>query len=74
MPVNGSLRDRVPGEPTRSQIIEGLIEIRQSGGLQGVWIDADVIRVRYEAWGTPVRISWHEARVLIQQHRIGRAG
>ena len=77
-PLAGARRDRVPNEPIRSQIIAGLIACRKAGLLQGVWVDADVIRVRYagDMVGLPGRMTWTAAAQFLSEHRskIGRAG
>jgi hypothetical protein len=67
--------DPVPPEPRRSEIIEGLLDLRRSGELQGVWLDCDVIRVR-DRWnwsGPPYRLTWKQAVELIgkNQERAG---
>ena len=61
---------RIPPEPTRTQIINGLISLRRRGLLNGVWIDQDQIRVRRagELIGRPLPIRWGEAAALIAVH------
>jgi hypothetical protein len=58
--------NRTPLEPTRSRIIAGLIALRKAGRLQGVWVDADVIRVREIAIGPPHVLTWHAAQALVE--------
>lgn len=75
MPTDSYTTDHVPREPERSLIIEGLLDLRRSGVLQGVWIDADVIRVRRAIWDSPRRLPWDRAGVLVRafenQQRVG---
>ena len=60
--------DTVPREPRRSNIIAGLLELRRQGRLNGVWIDADVIRVREagDMQGPPSRLTWLRAGALVE--------
>jgi hypothetical protein len=67
--------DPVPREPRRSEIIHGLITLRKSGELQGVWVDSDVIRVRESGLftGAPSRLTWKRAAEMIERAAIAAA-
>lgn len=75
-PHAGIGRDQIPGEPIRSKIIAGLIQCRHDGFLQGVWVDADVIRVRYpgDFIGAPERMTWSAAALFVSGSRKMRDG
>ncbi len=59
--------NRAPLEPFRSDIIDGLLAMRRAGIFQGVWVDADVIRVREFpiATGPPSSLTWRRAADLV---------
>ena len=57
---------RVPPEPRRSEIIEGLLALRRAGFYSGIWIDADMIRVRFWPWGEPEYLPWRDAEKVLE--------
>lgn len=54
---------REPVEPYYSLILKALlVEVKPWGG---VWCDGGGVKIRYAPFGTPMRVKWAEAAVLV---------
>jgi hypothetical protein len=72
----GLSNDRAPWNLSeRTRVINGLVALRRAGFFQGVWIDADIIKVRESALGSLMRLSWLHAGSLVREfERLERGG
>lgn len=52
-------------EVEKDQIVLGLLSLRRSGGLQGVWLNAGTLYVRTIAVGRPEYLSWKRAAEMV---------
>lgn len=56
-------------EIEKAQIVSGLLSLRRSGRLQGVWLNAGTLYVREIAVGPPEYLSWRRAAQLVGFHQ-----